>query len=144
MLLPVSMESWTTIKNTLSLCGGDTSSCPGPYRMAACSRCHIGCWLDRQLFTLSHMIGKGIKLSLCFQKPVLHHSIKNYIKQILKIKCMRDVHQRSIDIHWNPLINTSSELKKNAESIFHLNTGHHILAKHLCPLEILQSLMCVL
>ena len=40
------------IKKALPPCGGDTSSCPGPYPTAGYTQCHIGCWLDRELFTL--------------------------------------------------------------------------------------------
>ena len=45
-------EPWTVIKNVLSQCDCVTSSWPGPYSMTACSQCHIGCWLDWELFTL--------------------------------------------------------------------------------------------
>ena len=47
----VSMEPFTAIKNALSQCGGDTSSCPGPYHTTTCPQYHIGCWLDQELFT---------------------------------------------------------------------------------------------
>ena len=53
MLLPVPKESWIAIKMTLPQCGGDTSSCTGPYPTAACSQCHIGSLKDRELFNLS-------------------------------------------------------------------------------------------
>ena len=46
------MEPWTAIKKGLPQCGGDTSSCPGPYPTAACPEFHIGCRLGRELFTL--------------------------------------------------------------------------------------------
>jgi hypothetical protein len=43
---------WTEIKKALPQCGSDTSSCPGPYQMAAYLEFHIGCKLDWELFTL--------------------------------------------------------------------------------------------
>ena len=45
-------------------CGGDTSSCPGPYPTTACAEFHIGSRLGRELFTLLSPIGLYIKTYL--------------------------------------------------------------------------------
>ena len=37
-----SMDTWAAIKKASQECGGDTSSCPGPYPTAACPEYHIG------------------------------------------------------------------------------------------------------
>ena len=42
------MVPWAAIKKASQKCGGDTSSCPGPYPTAACPGCRLG----RELFTL--------------------------------------------------------------------------------------------
>ena len=47
---PVSMEPWTAIKKALPQC--NTSTCPGPYPMTACTEVHVGCKLGRERFTL--------------------------------------------------------------------------------------------
>jgi hypothetical protein len=47
-----SMDAWAVIKKASQECGGDTSSCLGPYPTAACPEFHIGCRLDWELFTL--------------------------------------------------------------------------------------------
>ena len=52
MLLPMSMEPWIAISKGLPQCVVDTSSCPGPYPIAAYPQCHSGHWLDREIFTL--------------------------------------------------------------------------------------------
>ena len=39
-------------KKVLHKCVGDISSCLGPYPKAACPKCHVGCRLGRELFTL--------------------------------------------------------------------------------------------
>ena len=52
MLLPMSMLPWAATKKDLHWCGGDTSSCLGPYTMAACPEFHVGCRLGQELFTL--------------------------------------------------------------------------------------------
>jgi len=47
-----SMDSWAAIQKASQECGGDTSSCPGPYPTAACPEFNIGCRLGRELSTL--------------------------------------------------------------------------------------------
>jgi hypothetical protein len=47
---PVSMEPWTAIKKALPQC--NTSTCPGPYPMTACTEFLVGCKLGRERFTL--------------------------------------------------------------------------------------------
>ena len=47
-----SMDPWAAIKKASQECGGDTSSCPGPYPTTACPEFTIGCRLGRELFTL--------------------------------------------------------------------------------------------
>ena len=49
---PQFMEPWAATKKDLHQCGGDTSSCLGPYPMAACPEFYIGCRLGREIFTL--------------------------------------------------------------------------------------------
>jgi hypothetical protein len=44
------MELWAATKKALHYCGGDTSSCPGPYPTAACPEFHVSFRLE--LFTL--------------------------------------------------------------------------------------------
>ena len=47
-----SMDPLAATKKALHQCGGNTSSCPGPYATAACAEFHVGCRLDREIFTL--------------------------------------------------------------------------------------------
>ena len=42
-----SMDPLAATKKGLHKYGGDTSSCPGPYPMAACPEFHLGCRLGR-------------------------------------------------------------------------------------------------
>ena len=36
-----SMDPWAATKKALQYCGGDTSSCPGPFPMVACVEFHV-------------------------------------------------------------------------------------------------------
>ena len=47
-----SMDPWAMIKKGSQECGGDISSCLGPYPTATCPEFHIGCRLGWELFTL--------------------------------------------------------------------------------------------
>ena len=97
MLLPVSMESWTAIKKALSQCSDDTNFCPGPYPMAVFPQRHIGCWLDRELFTLPSYIGIlfirnwliCLKLMITF-KAFLFESL---VKQAITLEKIRKLGQ---------------------------------------------------
>ena len=48
-----SMEPWAATEKALHQCGGDSSSCPGPYPKADRPEFHVGYWLGREPFTLS-------------------------------------------------------------------------------------------
>ena len=45
-----SVDPWAAIKKPSQECGGDTSSCPGPYPTAACLEFLVGSRLGRTLF----------------------------------------------------------------------------------------------
>ena len=42
MLPPMSMDPWDVSKKALHQCSGNTSSCLGPYPLAACPEFHVG------------------------------------------------------------------------------------------------------
>ena len=46
-----SMDPWAVIKKASHECGGDTSSCPGPYPTAACPKFHVGNFTDHRRTT---------------------------------------------------------------------------------------------
>ena len=48
------MDPWAVIQKASQECGSDTSSCPGPYPMAACPEFHIGCRLGPYAAPYAH------------------------------------------------------------------------------------------
>ena len=54
-LPPMSMEPWAATKKALHQCGGDTSSCPGPYPTVTCPEFHVCCRLNQNFSTCIHI-----------------------------------------------------------------------------------------
>ena len=50
----LTMDPWTATKKALHQCGGDISSCPGPYPMIACPKFHVNCRLGWELSPWIH------------------------------------------------------------------------------------------
>ena len=50
------MAPWAANKKPFHYCGGDTSSCPGPYPTTLCPEFHVNCRLGRELFTLPNLL----------------------------------------------------------------------------------------
>jgi hypothetical protein len=65
------MDPWAAIKKASQECGGDNSSCPGPYSTAACPEFHIGYRLGRELFTLPYATPDAHGAMGCDQKSFI-------------------------------------------------------------------------
>ena len=91
---------------------------------------------------------KGARLPLPLQKPVPYYSTKRYVKQLFKEETASELSELNARIsqkHWKTsILDTPCGPRKNAVAIFHLTTGHDILAKHLHRLGIMLSPVCAL
>ena len=115
MLPPVSMESWTAIKKVLPQCGGDSSSRLGPYPKAACPKCHIGCWLVRELFTLVNKLVQTNYILICNFALKKDHFTRLDSKRIHKSKYI----DRTMKSFWPRTIKFNARTNTHQVNMFY-------------------------
>ena len=95
-------------------CGGDTSSCLGPYPMAACLKFYIGCRLGRELFTLPTYTHPRHLL-----KPtVTHHSAMSSAEVVQKLKMGQSPTSIRCIVQPSTKVTEGSVIETNKETYF--------------------------